>query len=113
RAAGRALVQARLGDLRTDLPPEHALCFLPLPWSAELAVRLAAAGGTKLGSWLAERVGPAVHRQFRELARDPELAAGAARLLATVPTPPDHPLGIEVIGPMRVTRNGVVVQAPE
>ncbi len=113
RAAGRAFVQARLGDLRTDLPAEHALCFLPLPWSAELAVRQAAAGGTKLGSWLAERVGPAVHRQFRELARDPDLAAGAARLLATVPTPPDHPLGIEVIGPMRVTRNGVAVQAPE
>ncbi|WP_112261673.1 hypothetical protein [Lentzea terrae] len=113
RAAGRALVQARQGNLRTDLPAAHALCFLPLPWSAELAIRLAATGATKLGSWLADRVGPVVHRQFRELARDPDLAAGAARLLATVPTPPDHPLGIEVIGPMRVTRNGVAVQAPE
>ncbi|HEX7303660.1 hypothetical protein [Lentzea sp.] len=113
RAAGRALLRARRGDLRADLPEAHALCFLPLPWSVELACRQAATGRTKLGSWLAERVGPAVHRQFRELAGDPDLATGAARLLATVPTPPDHPIGIEVLGPMRVTRNGIAVDAPE
>ncbi|WP_439656433.1 hypothetical protein ACSHWB_28925 [Lentzea sp. HUAS TT2] len=113
RAAGRAFFDARKGDLRNDLPEAHALCFLPLPWSAELAVRQAAAGRTTLGTWLADRVGSAVHRQFRELARDPDLAAGAAKLLATVPTPPDHPVGIEVIGPLRVTRNGLAVDAPE
>lgn len=113
RAAGRVFLDARNGDLRKDLPAAHALCFLPLPWSAELAARQAAAGSTHLGTWLADRVGAAVHRQFRELARDPDLAAGAARLLATVPAPPDHPIGIEVIGPMRVTRNGVATDAPE
>ncbi|MFJ8959469.1 hypothetical protein ACIRG5_08750 [Lentzea sp. NPDC102401] len=113
RAAGRAFLQARQGDLRTDLPVEHALCFLPLPWSAELAARQAARGRTALGTWLADRVGPAAHRQFRELARDPGLAAGALKLLATVPAPPDHPIGIEVIGPMRVTRNGLTAQVPE
>ncbi|MFS8098674.1 hypothetical protein LFM09_16200 [Lentzea alba] len=113
RAAGRAFVQARQGDLSEDVPAEHALCFLPLPWSVELAVRLAATGKTKLGGWLADRVGTAVHRLFRDFTRDPELAAGATRLLAAVPTPPDHPIGIEVIGPMRVTRNGVAVDAPE
>lgn len=113
RAAARAFVRARNGDLRTELPEAHALCFLPLPWSVELAARLAATGKTKLGSWLADRVGTAVHRHFRELTRDPELAAGATRLLATVPTPPDHPIGIEVLGPMRITRNGVEVRAPE
>ncbi|MFD4638654.1 hypothetical protein ACFWN2_15160 [Lentzea sp. NPDC058436] len=113
RAAGRAFLQARQGDLRDDLDEEHALCFLPLPWSVELAARLAAVGRTKLGTWLADRVGPAVHRRFRELTRDPDLAAGATRLLATVPAPPDHPIGIEVIGPMRVTRNGLAADAPE
>ncbi|GHH59144.1 hypothetical protein [Lentzea cavernae] len=113
RAAGRAFLQARQGDLRADLDVEHALCFLPLPWSVELAARLAAAGRTKLGTWLADRVGPAVHRQFRALTRDPDLAAGATRLLATVPAPPDHPIGIEVIGPMRVIRNGLTADAPE
>ncbi|MFD9700501.1 hypothetical protein [Lentzea sp. NPDC059081] len=113
RAAGRALLRARQGDLRTDLQEEHALCYLPLPWSVELACRQAAVGRTKLGSWLADRVGTAVHRQCRELARDPDLAAGATKLLATVPTPPGHPIGIEVLGPLRVTRNGLVVDAPE
>lgn len=113
RAAGRAFLQARQGDLRTALPEEHALCFLPLPWSVELAVRHAAAGRTALGTWLADRVGTSAHRQFRELARDPGLAAGAAKLLATVPAPPEHPIGIEVIGPMRVTRAGVAVDAPQ
>ena len=99
RAAGRVFLQARQGDLRTELPEEHALCFLPLPWSVKLAVRQAAVGRTKLGTWLADRVGASAHRQFRELARDPGLAAGAAKLLATVPAPPEHPIGIEVIGP--------------
>ncbi|MEV6239411.1 hypothetical protein [Lentzea sp. NPDC051838] len=113
RAAGRALNLARRGDLRTDLEEAHALCFLPLPWSAELAARQAATGRTRLGTWLADRIGTNAHRQFRELARDPDLAAGAAKLLATVPTPPDHPIGVEVIGPMRITRNGLTAHAPE
>ncbi|MGW6931691.1 hypothetical protein ACWGE0_16690 [Lentzea sp. NPDC054927] len=110
RAAGRAFVRARQGDLSLYLPEAHALCFLPLPWSVELAVRLAATGKTKLGAWLADHA--AVHQKLRDLAHDPDLAAGAAKLLATVPTPPDHPIGIEVLGPMRVTRNGVAVDAP-
>ncbi|MCR3751078.1 BTAD domain-containing putative transcriptional regulator [Lentzea californiensis] len=111
RAAGRVFVRARQGDLQLDLPEAHALCFLPLPWSVELAVRLAVTGRTKLGAWLADHA--AVHQKLRELTRDPDLAAGAAKLLTTVPTPPEHPIGIEVIGPMRVTRNGLAADAPE
>ena len=73
RAAARALVQARAGDLTAagELTPAYALCFLPLPWSVELAARLAAAGhphGHELGRWLADTLGPAVHRQLREMA---------------------------------------------
>jgi DNA-binding SARP family transcriptional activator len=121
RGAARALVAARAGDLgpAAELPDAHALCFLPLPLSAELAARLAGAGhsrGLKLGGWLADTVGPAVHRQFRDLARtstDVAVADGAARLLAALPTPPDHRLGIEIIGPMRLTRDDVPVDAPQ
>ena len=74
RATARALVQARAGDLTAagELTPAYALCFLPLPWSVELAARLAAAGhphGHELGRWLADTLGAAVHRQLRETAR--------------------------------------------
>lgn len=74
-------------------------------------MRLAATGRTKLGVGLADHA--AVYQKLREFTRAPELAAGAAKLLATVPTPPDHPIGIDVLGPMRVTRNGVAADAPE
>ena len=119
RAAGRALVRARAGDLTAaaELAPEYALCFLPLPWSVELAARLAAAGhthGHEIGRWLADTLGPAVHRQLRETARSAgSLAAGAAQLLAALPAPPAHRTLIAVIGPMRLTRDGVPVDAPE
>jgi LuxR family transcriptional regulator, maltose regulon positive regulatory protein len=120
RAAARALVQARAGDLTAAgaLAPAYALCFLPLPWSVELAARLAAAGhprGPELGRWLADTLGPAVHRQLRETARSarPLLAAGAAQLLAVLPAPPAHRIQIDVIGPMRLTRDGVPADPPE
>jgi hypothetical protein len=118
RAAGRALVQARAGELTDagELTPEHALCFLPLPWSVELAARLAAAGhphGHELGRWLADTLGPTVHRQLRETVRSAQrpLAAGAAQLLTALPAPPAHRTQIAVIGPMRLMRDGVPVDA--
>ena len=120
RATARALVQARAGDLTAagELSPAYALCFLPLPWSVELAARLAAADhphGHELGRWLADTLGPAVHRQLRETARSAQgpLATGAAQLLAALPAPPAHRTRIAVIGPMRLTRDGVPVDAPE
>jgi LuxR family maltose regulon positive regulatory protein len=119
RATARALVQSRAGDLTAagELAPEYALCFLPLPWSVELAARLAAAGhphGHELGSWLADTLGPKVHRQLRETAQSAwPLTAGAAELLAALPAPPAHRTQIEIIGPMRLARDGVPVDAPE
>ena len=120
RAAARTLVQARAGDLTAagELTPEHALCFLPLPWSIELAALLTTAGhphGLELGRWLADTLGPAVHRQLRETARSAQrpLAAGAAQLLAALPAPPAHRTRVAVIGPMQLTRDGVPVDAPE
>jgi LuxR family maltose regulon positive regulatory protein len=120
RATARVLMQARAGDLTAagELTPAHALCFLPLPWSVELAARLAAAGhphGHELGRWLADTLGPTVHRQLRETARSASrpLAAGAAQLPAVLPAPPTHRTQVAVIGPMRLTRDGVPVDAPE
>jgi DNA-binding SARP family transcriptional activator len=120
RAAARVLLRARAGDLAgaAELTPEHALCFLPLPWSVELAARLAAAGnsrGQNLGGWLADTLGSAVHRQLRETARsaDRPVAAGAAQLLAALPAPPAHRTHIAVIGPLRVLRDGEPADAPE
>jgi LuxR family transcriptional regulator, maltose regulon positive regulatory protein len=117
RAAARAVVRARAGDLTAAaaLRPAHALCFLPLAWSVELAARLAAAGqphGLELGRWLADIVGPAVHRQFREAVRA-AAPLGALRLLAALPAPPPHRTCVEVMGMMRLTRNGVEVHPPE
>ena len=119
RATARALVQARAGNLTAagELTPAYALCFLPLPWSVELAARLAAAGhphGHELGRWLADTLGAAVHRQLRETARSARpLATGSAQLLAALPAPPTHRTQIAVIGPMRLTRDGVPADAPE
>jgi DNA-binding SARP family transcriptional activator len=120
RAIARALLGARAGDLTAAaaLTRAHALCFLPLPWSVELTARLTAADhheGLELGRWLADTIGPAVHQQFREAARagEPAVAAGAAQLLAVLPAPPGHRTGVEVMGVMRVMRDGVPVDAPE
>ena len=118
RAAARALVQARAGDLTAagELTPEYALCFLPLPWSVELAARLAAAGhphGHELGRWLADTLGPGGPPAAPRDGTVAPLAAGAAQLLAALPAPPAHRTQIAVIGPMRLTRDGMPVDAPE
>jgi LuxR family maltose regulon positive regulatory protein len=119
RAAARALLAARAGVLApaARLPLAHALCFLPLPWSVELAARLTAVDrhrGLNLGRWLADTVGPAAHQQLRTAGRsaDQTLAASAAQLRAELPEPPTHRIGIEVIGAMRVTLDGVPLDTP-
>lgn len=117
RAAARALLAARAGEPGPALPPAYALCFLPLPWSVELAARLVAAdrpGGYALGGWLADTLGPAVHQHFRAAVRAGDaLAVGSARLLAALPAPPRHRTGIAVLGTVRLTRDGVPVDPPE
>src|SRR6202035_5439461 len=44
---------------------------------------------------------------------DGPLAAGSAQLLAALPAPPAHRTRIEVLGPLRLTRDGMPVDAPE
>ncbi len=120
RTAGRALLGAREGDMTVaaGLPTEHALCFLPLPWSVELSARLTSSGqqqGVQLGGWLADTIGPAFHRQLSAAIRsdDQGIAGGATELAAALPAPPTHVLGLQVLGPLRLTRDGIEVDAPE
>lgn len=120
RTAGRALIAARNGNLSlaARLPTEHALSFLPLPWSVELCARLESTGrhrGLPLGGWLADTIGPAFHRQLSAAIHsdDQAVAGGAAELAAALPAPPTHALGIAVLGPLRLTRDGLNVAAPE
>jgi LuxR family maltose regulon positive regulatory protein len=120
RDAARALVRARADDLvpAGRLPPAHWLCYLPLPWSVELATRLVGAdelAGIELVRWLADTVGPGVHRWLRRYERSPErtVAAGAARLLGLLPTPPAHHVVIEVIGALRMIRGGDPIEAAQ
>src|SRR5207247_1354933 len=84
RATARVLVQARAGDLTAagELPPAHALCFLPLPWSVELAARLAAPGrgaGRRTGAPACPRA-PAAQRT--DLAPRPDPRSGDRAALA-------------------------------
>jgi len=120
RAAARALLGLRRGEDAgaITITPEHALCFLPLPWSVELAARLAVTGhphGTLLIRALFAGIGQPVRRQLEILCRDddPAAARGAEQLTARLPVPPAHRIGIEVIGHLRLLRDGAVVDAPE
>ena len=120
RAAARALLSLRRGEDAgaITITPEHALCFLPLPWSVELAVRLTATGhphGTVLIRALFATIGHPVRGQLETLCRskDSVVACGAELLMTRLPVPPAHRIGIEVIGHLRLLRDGAVVDAPE
>lgn len=120
RMAARALLAARAGDVSpaSELAPEHALCFLPLRWSVELAARLTAAGlshGVRLAGWLGDTLGSAVHVEIRVATRSAcgPLSAGATQLLAALPAPAQQRISISMFGPMALSRDGVRVDVPE
>lgn len=110
----RALLAARDG-VRVGVlpPPESILTWLPLPWSTELAARLAAADdprGVTLANHLADTCGSAVHRELRRLVDRADGNIGAERLLATVPAPPDDDVVITVCGRTTVATGGDAVE---
>ena len=119
RRAARLLLEARAGRLTAmDEPAETILTAFPLPWAVELAARAEAAGlpsGRHLAQWLVDRLGPTAHDALQALARDPRkvVATGARRLVLAVPATPDSHLRIEILGPLRILRDGVPVHAPE
>ena len=117
RRVAAAFVAARRGkpfDV-DQLDVDAMLCSLPLSWSVELAARIPVertAG--RLIAGLADRVGPVVHDELRWLAdQRGTVAASAARLLLAQPCPPVATTRIEVLGPLRVRRDGVALDAPE
>jgi len=81
-------------------------------------VRLTATGhphGTVLIRALFATIGHPVRGQLETLCRseDSVVACGAELLMTRLPVPPAHRIGIEVIGHLRLLRDGAVVDAPE
>lgn len=114
RRVARLLVDLRAHRVRRIAPVDPALVLtvLPLPWSVELACRLhecGAADGRRLLEWLLDHVGCRVHAALRDRAGAPDrrLADGASSLLARIPREPDAVVAIDVLGPLRVERDGV------
>lgn len=84
-----------------DLPgPATIMTWLPLPWSIELAVLLAAADdrrGIELAAYLADTAGAVAHTEIRRLtARRAELAKHGDAILAVVAAPPESATAITV-----------------
>jgi DNA-binding SARP family transcriptional activator len=111
RDTARLLVAARAGRLGGGAlpPPETVVTAFPLPWAVELAVHAEAAGlpdGRRLMRWLADHLGPIAHEML-------PAGAVAGRLAAAVPATPPGRTRIEVLGPLRILHDGVVVDPPE
>ena len=115
RDLGAALVAGRSGDFE----PARLLTWpsvgivrahLPARWAAELATYAEAIGNPPPGGLL-EAVGTRGQLAVDVLAKTSErVVSGAAeRLLARLPNVPSGQLRIEVLGPLRVLRDGVPV----
>ncbi len=103
RELARALLDLRSGGSPSamTLPGNEAiLTWLPLPWSIELAARLAGSGdprGVDLARYLSEVAGASVHDTLRNLgSHEPGLRGGVVALLAAVPAPPHQTATITV-----------------
>ncbi|WP_448639733.1 BTAD domain-containing putative transcriptional regulator [Geodermatophilus sp. URMC 63] len=119
-AGARALVELRerrstgaAGVLpATAWPALRAL--LPVPWVAELALAMVAAGQDGARA-LVEDLGPVARATLRAQAATapPTLASTARSLLRAIPAVPTARLHLRVLGPLELRRDGVVVTAPE
>jgi LuxR family maltose regulon positive regulatory protein len=119
-AGARALVELReRGSTAAAgaVPPSAwpALrALLPVPWTAQLALGLVAAGQDSARA-IVEDLGPAARATLRAQAATapPTLAATARSLLRAIPAVPTARLHLRVLGPLELRRDGVVVAAPE
>jgi LuxR family maltose regulon positive regulatory protein len=112
RDLARAFCRARSGGPVGTLPPNTSiLTWLPLPWSIELACRMAAQGdsrGTSLVEYLADTCGSVVHLRLRRLidhVDDDSVRRGAEEVLSAVPSPPDAPVVVNVLDIVSVTHS--------
>jgi LuxR family transcriptional regulator, maltose regulon positive regulatory protein len=119
-AGARALVQLRehgstaaAGAVPSSAWPALR-ALLPVPWVAELALGMVAAGQDGARA-LIEDLGPAARATLRAQAATapPTLAATARSLLRAIPAVPNARLHLRVLGPLELRRDGVVVAAPE
>ncbi len=105
-AAGDAVEQLEEKDLQA------VVGGLPVGWLVPLAVALAAAG-RDAGQQLVQRLGPLARPRLRGVEESAgPLATTARRLLSVVPSSPQHDLRIEVLGPLRLVRDGAEVDDP-
>ena len=116
-AACRALLDGRAGrpvDPGVLADADVLVTALPARLAVELVVRAAAGAPSPFHvgciAALVDRAPRAVRDELRALASEPApLGETAMRLLATVPIPPSEHLRIEVLGPARLLRDGIVV----
>ncbi|MGY1709824.1 BTAD domain-containing putative transcriptional regulator [Geodermatophilus sp. SYSU D00758] len=99
------------------LPPgtgRLARALLPAPWAADLSLGLLATGEDE-GRALVEELGSRARDtlRVRGAGGTGPVAVTARRLLRELPAVPHHRLGLRVLGPMELRRDGEVVAAPQ
>ena len=121
RDVARRYLDARRGELAATVAlPDPGLITtaLPLPWSVELAVaanRCGAPGARALMSALTElSLGPTrAELEWLRAHAEPGLVREATDLLAELPMEAGPALQIDVLGPLRLTVGGRVLDRPE
>jgi LuxR family maltose regulon positive regulatory protein len=116
----RALVavreEGRLEPVRKLSTEARAVvrAVLPAPWTAELALAMVASGLEEARA-LVEKLGPRARPKLRAMSAGgpAPVAATARRLLREMPPAPTSRLGLRVLGPMQLHRDGSVVTARE
>lgn len=98
--------------------PAVVVSHLPVPWAVELAVRGLAAGGrhTEPAQAVLDELAPSAARPvLRRLLRHPDKAVArtAKAALADAAAPPPFRLRLEVLGPVRLRRDGRLVDHPD
>jgi LuxR family transcriptional regulator, maltose regulon positive regulatory protein len=114
----KAVVALREGRSDVAVPVEAtdlklAPAYLPVPWTAELGLGLAARGRPE-GEPLVQTLGSSARSTLRTLeatAHKP-VAEMARRMLARIPALPRHTLRVWVLGPLLVLRDGDEVDDP-
>jgi hypothetical protein len=118
RDLARALVALRsTGKLPRPSPalpaPGTVRAHLLLPWAAELALGYVAARRPE-GWAVLDALWPGAQRETRRLATDGRgrVAATARVVLARLPVAPTGRLGLRLLGPIELRREGLLVDAP-
>ena len=119
RDLARALVAIRSeGRIPASTPPlpdpDLAQALVPLPWLTELALAHIAAG--RQDGWtVLEAVWPQAQADVRRHADDggAALTRPARAALARLPVPPSARLDLRLLGPVELSRDEVLVDAPE